>query len=1315
MSSVERKTTVGLLAVSIWLSGQSLVLAQPSGLFRQVDAPSALAVPQGALPDRSVRRSRVVTVDLTQLGNRDTAADRNTSLELNLFDDASFTAVLNRVDPAPRGFVWSGHVPAIPLSTVSFATEDGVVHGIVLTPESSYVVRFIGNGLYTIDEIDQGAFPPEAEPLPMDALAGTATAPDIPNEIGLLQGDDASFIDIMVVYTPAARTAAGGTSAINALIANAISVTNTAYANSNITQRLRLVHASEVNYVETGDIGADLGNVTNGAGTLSGVASLRNTYRADLVTLMTSTPGSPFCGVAWVMQTVSSSFQSAGFNVVEQVCAVGNLTFAHELGHNMGLRHDWYVDNGTAPYSYAHGHVNVGSTSSTRWRTIMSYNDKCLSLGVSCQRLTYFSNPALNYLGSPMGVPAGTSTSCSVSNSLNPPCDADEHLALDNTALTVANFRQSVLSVTSLTANVSFPVSIGTPVTWTAAATSGISPYTFKFFVYDGATWNVGQDWSSSNTWIWTPTTPGTYRFQVWVRNTGSSAAYDAFRDAGPVSIVGPAPLAVSTLSANPPGPVWTNTIVTWTAAASGGTGPYSYRFWLFDGTTWTISQDWSPSNTWSWTPLASGSYSVQVWVRNAGSSASYDAWLGAGSFIVNGPLPLAVTSLTPNQAFPLPAGTPMNWTAAASGGTGPYTYKFWIYNGSAWTVGRDWGASNSFAWSPPSQGTYFLQVWARNAGSSAAYDAYRSFGPYDVSAPAPIDATSLVADRAFPVPAGTPVTWTGLARGGTSPYTYQFWVFNGSSWSIGQAWSLSSTFTWMPPAAGTYYVQLWVRNAGSANLYDTWTAAGPAAIGASAPLSVTSFSVTSSPVVRIGTPTTLAAVATGGLGPYTYKFWIYNGSAWSVGQDWSAASGFDWIPTTAGTYSFQVWVKNAGSTNDLDVWRDLGPVTALPSADLQLDVYVSGLTLPVGFVQDPVTPSLQYVIEQAGTIRVIQNGVLLPTSFLDISSSISTGGERGLLGLAFAPSYATSRNFFVYFTNPQGNPVVARFKRSVGNPLVADPASRFDLRWGGPGGQRFIPHPFGNHNGGHLAFGPDGYLYIASGDGGSGNDPQNHGQNPNSLLGKLLRIDAEVSDADQEGYVVPVDNPFTDNNPIAALPEIWAFGLRNPWKFSFDSPALGGIGAMFIGDVGQNNWEEIDYQPPGLGGRNYGWRIREGQHPTPGVPATTPAYLPLVEPIFEYSHAVGGSITGGLVYRGFALQPFYRGRYFYADFVLGKLFSIGTAPAGGGEVMATMPLEHTMEVGGNSVTGLVSAFGQDAFGELYVVSYSLGMVLKLH
>ncbi|MER3462021.1 MAG: glucose dehydrogenase, partial [Armatimonadota bacterium] len=232
----------------------------------------------------------------------------------------------------------------------------------------------------------------------------------------------------------------------------------------------------------------------------------------------------------------------------------------------------------------------------------------------------------------------------------------------------------------------------------------------------------------------------------------------------------------------------------------------------------------------------------------------------------------------------------------------------------------------------------------------------------------------------------------------------------------------------------------------------------------------------------------------------------------------------------------------------------------------------------------------------QRGRIRIIQNGNLLGTDFLDLTGIVSpSGSERGLLGMAFDPDYQNNRRFYVNFTNTSGNTVIARFKRSVNDPLRADPSSRFDFLFGT---NRFIIQDFSNHNGGTLMFGPDGYLYIGMGDGGSGGDPNNRAQSPNSWLGKMLRLDVNVSDTDNVGYRVPPDNPFLDGDPISALGEIWAFGLRNPWKFSFDSPQMGGTGALVIADVGQNSWEEINYEPADRGGRNYGWSIREGRHP---------------------------------------------------------------------------------------------------------------------
>jgi glucose/arabinose dehydrogenase len=371
--------------------------------------------------------------------------------------------------------------------------------------------------------------------------------------------------------------------------------------------------------------------------------------------------------------------------------------------------------------------------------------------------------------------------------------------------------------------------------------------------------------------------------------------------------------------------------------------------------------------------------------------------------------------------------------------------------------------------------------------------------------------------------------------------------------------------------------------------------------------------------------------------------------------------------------------------------------------------VFVTGLEAPVAFVQDPTDRAVFFAVEQAGRIRVVRNQVV-EQDFLDLRASVSAGGERGLLGMALAPDYQQSGRFFVNFTNTNGDTVVARFRRST--PVSADPSSRFDLRWA-PNGSPVIPQPFSNHNGGHLAFGPDGFLYIGLGDGGSGNDPQHRAQDPSSLLGKFLRIDVNVPDTHPSGYVVPSDNPFIDRTPVAARPEIWSFGLRNPWRYSFDSPAFGGSGALVIGDVGQGSWEEIDYEPPGRGGRNYGWRNREGAHPN--VLSLPPAYQPLVDPIHEYGRTQGQSVTGGFIYRGRSLGERFRGRYFFADFGSGRVWSVALAIDGGsGEASVSNLTEHTADLGGTSVLGNVSSFAMDADGELYVVSYSRGMVLRL-
>jgi glucose/arabinose dehydrogenase len=374
--------------------------------------------------------------------------------------------------------------------------------------------------------------------------------------------------------------------------------------------------------------------------------------------------------------------------------------------------------------------------------------------------------------------------------------------------------------------------------------------------------------------------------------------------------------------------------------------------------------------------------------------------------------------------------------------------------------------------------------------------------------------------------------------------------------------------------------------------------------------------------------------------------------------------------------------------------------------AQLRARVHAAGFTAPLAFVQDPTDPAVQFVVEQAGRIRVVRDGAVLAADFLDLTSSVRSGGEQGLLGLVFPPDTGLTGRFFVNFTNTAGHTVIARFRRSP-NPLVADPGSRFDLRWNGPLGAALIEQPFSNHNGGHLAFGPDGYLYIGLGDGGSGNDPTHRAQERATLLGKMLRVDVNVPDSHPVGYVVPADNPFVAGG---ARPEVWSFGWRNPWRYSFDDVARGGTGALLAGDVGQNRWEEVNYEPRGVGGRNYGWRNREGAHDN--VTNLPPAFTPLVDPIHEYDHATGSSITGGFVYRGASTA--FRGRYLFADFIRSRVWSLALTVGANGEATASDVSEHTAELGGAAALANVASFGVDAAGELYLVSYGRGVVLRI-
>lgn len=350
----------------------------------------------------------------------------------------------------------------------------------------------------------------------------------------------------------------------------------------------------------------------------------------------------------------------------------------------------------------------------------------------------------------------------------------------------------------------------------------------------------------------------------------------------------------------------------------------------------------------------------------------------------------------------------------------------------------------------------------------------------------------------------------------------------------------------------------------------------------------------------------------------------------------------------------------------------------------VRLQEIASGLAFPLYLTSPPGDTERLFILERAGTIRIVKAGALLPTPFLDISGQVSTSGEQGLLGLAFTPDYASSGRFVIHYTDPAGNTVVSRFRVS-GDPDLADATSEEVLLR--------AEQPFSNHNGGQIAFGPDGLLYIGLGDGGGSNDPGGRGQSLADLLGSILRIDA-TGDATS---IVPPDNPFV--GMAEARPEIWSYGLRNPWRFSFD-PATGDL---YIADVGQNAWEEVNVALASEGtdrAANYGWNRMEGRH---CFQATSCDQTGLVLPVFEYDHGSGCSITGGYVYRGAAI-PAIQGHYFYSDYCAGWVRSFrlaGTSVEAGTDWPTLRP------------GGQVVSLGQDAAGELYLL-IAEGRVFKI-
>lgn len=371
--------------------------------------------------------------------------------------------------------------------------------------------------------------------------------------------------------------------------------------------------------------------------------------------------------------------------------------------------------------------------------------------------------------------------------------------------------------------------------------------------------------------------------------------------------------------------------------------------------------------------------------------------------------------------------------------------------------------------------------------------------------------------------------------------------------------------------------------------------------------------------------------------------------------------------------------------------------VPIAPSERLGIELVSGGRDRPVYMASPPDDPDQLWIVEQPGRIRVVDRGALRTEALLDIVNQVSCCGERGLLSVAFEPDYTTKRRFFVNYTDRGGATIVSRFDLPAGATVAEAASERVLLR---------IPQDFPNHNGGQLAFGPDGFLYVGMGDGGAGGDPLERAQDPTSLLGKMLRLDVNVDEAPY--YTAPPSNPrFGETLPLGL---IWASGLRNPWRFAFDA----GTGDLYIADVGQSAWEEINVQPAGsTGGENYGWDIFEGsacfnpQPIFPGCPAPRDGF---VFPVHEYRNpAEGCSVTGGYVYRG-CRMPDLHGTYFYSDYCRPWVRTFQLVDG-----VATRHRDRSSELSeAGAVLGAISSFGEDGRGEMYFATLNGGNVYRI-
>lgn len=493
----------------------------------------------------------------------------------------------------------------------------------------------------------------------------------------------------------------------------------------------------------------------------------------------------------------------------------------------------------------------------------------------------------------------------------------------------------TVISQPTLSTNVPLPANFGQAITWTAQASAPGATLLYAFFRLDGTTWTRVQDFSTSNTYTWTPTLSnvGQHSLQVWVKtSTSTTATLDTW--AGQAFVITKPVTKLTSFVQDGLYPMAPNTPVHFTATAIGGSGPVEYRFVILrEGTGWSVLQEYSSANTVTWTPTLTGNYGVQVWVRSVGVTDLYEDWRGTDMMLVTNTLPVNVISLTSDKPMPVTAGASVTFTAAATGGAnGPLQYQFvQLDERTGWRIARPYGASRTYTWTtgPNDTGRHVVQVWVKTPASTATFEAWSTTGFFDVVMP-PLSTPAIKANVAFPVPAGTPITWIVTAAGGIAPLQYRFVRLNQATgvWSVAQEYSGNNSYSWTPTAAenGTYLIQVWVKSSGSTALYDTWNSTGFFKIDGSSPAAIASFMADRPLPAAPGTTITWTAVPTGGTaGPHQFRFVRLNQATgvWSVAQEYSASNSYTWNTAAgdAGTHLIQVWIKSAGSPSLFEGW----------------------------------------------------------------------------------------------------------------------------------------------------------------------------------------------------------------------------------------------------------------------------------------------------------------------------------------------------------------------------------------------------------